>query len=255
MQPLPQNPTFRLDGKTALVTGAGRGLGLAFSAALAQAGAHVIAISRTESEISELVQRIKQSGGSAEAIVLDVADTAATRTVLSKREPVDVLVNNAGANRPKPILEITERDYDAVSNLNMRALYFLTQTVVRKLISERRAGSVINISSQMGHVGLANRTLYCSTKHAVEGFSKALAVELAPFGIRVNSIAPTFIETPMTRPILSDPEFRAEALRRIPLGRVGQPEDLIGALLYLASDSSLLVTGTSLRVDGGYTAM
>jgi len=187
--------------------------------------------------------------------VLDVADTAATRTVLSKREPVDVLVNNAGANRPKPILEITERDYDAVSNLNMRALYFLTQTVVRKLISERRAGSVINISSQMGHVGLANRTLYCSTKHAVEGFSKALAVELAPFGIRVNSIAPTFIETPMTRPILSDPEFRAEALRRIPLGRVGQPEDLIGALLYLASDSSLLVTGTSLRVDGGYTAM
>jgi len=251
---LPQLPSFRLDGKTALVTGAGRGLGLAFSAALASAGAHVLAVARTTSEIDNLVSAIRNTGGSAEPITLDVTDTDAVRRILAGKPPVDILVNNAGTNRPKPIIDVSEEDYDAVSGLNMRAVFFLTQAVVRRLIAEKRGGSVINISSQMGHVGLGNRTLYCSTKHAIEGFTKALAIELAPFGIRANTIAPTFIETPMAKPILADPAFRADALRRIPLGRVGQPEDLMSSLLYLASDSSSLVTGTSLRVDGGYTA-
>jgi len=251
---LPQFPSFRLDGKTALVTGAGRGLGLAFSATLAGAGAHVVAVARTASEIGSLVSAIKKTGGSAEAVTLDVTDTAAVRRTLAGRPLIDILVNNAGTNRLNPITEVSEEDYDAVSGLNMRAVFFLTQAVVRRLIAEKRGGSIINISSQMGHVGLGNRTLYCSTKHALEGFTKALAVELAPFGIRANTIAPTFIETSMTKPTLADPALRAEVLHRIPVGRVGQPEDIMSSLLYLASDSSSLVTGTSLRVDGGYTA-
>ena len=251
---LPQTPSFRLDGNIALVTGAGRGLGLAFSAALASAGAHVVAVARTTSAIGNLVSAIRKTGGSAESITLDVTDTEAVRRTIAEASPIDILVNNAGINRPKPVIEVSEEDYDAVSDLNMRVVFFLTQAVVRRLVAEKRGGSIINISSQMGHVGLGNRTLYCSTKHAMEGFTKALAVELAPYGIRANTIAPTFIETPMTQPILADPAFRADALRRIPIGRFGQPEELMSSLLYLASDSSSLVTGTSLRVDGGYTA-
>ncbi|MGE0006805.1 MAG: SDR family NAD(P)-dependent oxidoreductase [Parvibaculaceae bacterium] len=251
---LPLIPSFRLDGRTALVSGAGRGLGAAIAAALAEAGAHVIAAARSAGEVAALASALRDRGGSAEALVLDVTDGAAVGRELARRPPVDILVNNAGTNRPKPLVEVSEADYDAVAGLNLKAVFFLTQAVVRRLLAEGRAGSIVNISSQMGHVGAANRVLYCSTKHGLEGFTKALAVELAPTGIRVNSIAPTFIETPMTRPYFENAEFRAEVLRNIRLGRIGVPQDIMGAVVFLASDASALVTGSSLKVDGGWTA-
>ncbi|MGX1309183.1 NAD(P)-dependent dehydrogenase (short-subunit alcohol dehydrogenase family) [Amorphus suaedae] len=251
---LPRTPSFRLDGRRALVTGAGRGLGLAFSAALAQAGAHVVLAARSRDEIEAAADRVRAEGGSAEALVLDVTDIAATRAAVDALPAFDVLVNNAGTNRPKPLTEITEDDYDAIEGLNLKAAIFTTQAVVRRMIAESRRGSIVTISSQMGHVGGANRTLYCATKHGIEGFTKAAAVDLAPHGIRINTIGPTFIETPMTRPFFENAAFKADVLARIKLGRIGRLEDVMGALVYLASDASGLVTGTSIVVDGGWTA-
>lgn len=252
--PLPQTPSFRLDGRRALVTGAGRGLGLAFAAALAQAGAHVVLAARSQGEIESLADTIRAEGGSAEALALDVRDRVAVRDAIDARPAFDVLVNNAGTNRPKPLMDVTEDDYDAVEGLNLKAAIFTTQAVARTMIAEGRRGSIVNISSQMGHVGGANRTLYCATKHGIEGFTKAAAIDLAPHGIRVNAVAPTFIETPMTRPFFEDAAFKASVLEKIKLGRIGRVEDVMGAVVYLASDASALVTGTSLVVDGGWTA-
>lgn len=251
---LPRTPSFRLDGRRALVTGAGRGLGLAFAAALAEAGAHVVLVARSGDELEAVVAAITAAGGSAEALPLDVTDVAAVDRALGAMPAVDVLVNNAGTNRPKPLIEVSEDDYDAVAGLNLKAAFFVTQTVARRMIEDGRGGSIIHVSSQMGHVGAANRTLYCATKHGLEGFTKAAAVELAPHGIRVNAIAPTFIETPMTKPFFKNPEFKASVLSKIKLGRIGQLDDVMGAAIYLASDASRLVTGTSLLVDGGWTA-
>lgn len=251
---LPRTPSFRLDGRRALVTGAGRGLGLAFAAALAQAGAHVVLAARSRDEIETLAETIRAEGGSAEALVLDVRDRVAVRDAIDARPVFDVLVNNAGTNRPKPLMEVTEDDYDAVDGLNLKAAIFTTQAVAQTMIAEGRRGSIVNVSSQMGHVGGANRTLYCASKHGIEGFTKAAAIDLAPHDIRVNAIAPTFIETPMTRPFFEDAAFKASVLDKIKLGRIGQVEDVMGAVVYLASDASTLVTGTSLVVDGGWTA-
>lgn len=253
-EPLPRTPSFRLDGRRALVTGAGRGLGRAFAAALAEAGAHVVLGARTRHEIEALAETIRAEGGSAEALVLDVRDLAAARAAIDAQPAFDVLVNNAGTNRPKPLTEITEDDYDAIDGLNLKAAIFVTQSVARQMIAEGRRGSIVNVSSQMGHVGGANRTLYCATKHGIEGFTKAAAIDLAPHGIRVNAIAPTFIETPMTRPFFEDAGFKASVLAKIKLGRIGRVEDVMGAVVYLAGDASALVTGTSLVVDGGWTA-
>ncbi|MDQ0474026.1 SDR family NAD(P)-dependent oxidoreductase [Labrys wisconsinensis] len=251
---LPRTPSLRLDGRRALVTGAGRGLGAAAAAALAQAGAAVHAAARTLAEVEALAEAIRAEGGAAQALRLDVTDVAAVRAELEALPPFDILVNNAGTNRPKPMLEVTPEDYDAVEGLNLRAAYFVAQAVVSRLAAAGRGGSIIHVSSQMGHVGAADRTLYCATKHGIEGLTKAMAIELAPLGIRVNAVAPTFIETPMTRPFLADEAFRAAVLSKIRLGRLGRVEDLMGAVVYLASDAAALVTGTSLRVDGGWTA-
>jgi NAD(P)-dependent dehydrogenase (short-subunit alcohol dehydrogenase family) len=251
---LPRTPSFRLDGKRALVTGAGRGLGVAMAAALAQAGAHVTLVSRTRAEIEAVAQAIRADGGQADALVLDVADIAATRAALDGRPADDILVNNAGTNRPKPIVEVTVEDYDAVIDLNVKAAYFVAQAAAARMIADGKRGSIIHMSSQMGHVGGPRRTLYCASKWAVEGMSKAMALDLAPHGIRVNTIAPTFIETPMTRPFFEDKVFAADVLRRIKLGRLGQVEDIMGATVYLASDAASLVTGTSMVIDGGWTA-
>src|SRR5690242_17965291 len=196
---LPATPSFRLDGKRALVTGAGRGIGLTAAAALAEAGAHVTLAARTTSEIEEAAAAIRARGQQAEALTLDVTDNKAVQAAL-KGKVFDVLVNNAGTNRPGPFLEVTEESYDLIFDLDMRACFFVAQAVVRELVAAKRKGSIINITSQLGHVGWAGRTIYVSAKHALEGFTKALGVELAPIGIRVNSIAPTFIETPMTKP-------------------------------------------------------
>jgi len=247
---LPRTPSFRLDGRRAVVTGAGRGIGLAAAAALAQAGASVTLIARTAPEIGQA------AGGmtDAEAITLDVSDLPAVAAFFAERPAFDILVNNAGTNRPKAMQEVSEEDFDAVLDLNLKSAFFVAQSCARRLLEEKKPGSLIHMGSQMGHVGGPNRSLYCASKSALEGMSKSFAPDLAPYGIRSNTLAPTFIETPMTRPFLADPAFRSSVLQKIKLGRLGQVEDLMGAVVFLASEASALMTGTSLIVDGGWTA-
>jgi NAD(P)-dependent dehydrogenase (short-subunit alcohol dehydrogenase family) len=251
---IPQLPSLRLDGKSALVTGAGRGIGVACAAALAQAGAHVTLLSRTGGEIEAVAAALRAEGGSADCLVADVTDAASLGPLLDARAAYDILVNNAGTNRPMHFLEVTPEDFDAVAALNLRATFFVSQLAARRLAAEKRPGSIIHMSSQMGHVGGTHRTVYCATKHAVEGLTKAMAIDLGPLGIRVNTIGPTFIETPLTRPFFAQEGFRTNVLSKIKLGRVGQVEDLMGAVVYLASDASSLMTGTAMIIDGGWTA-
>lgn len=247
---LPQTPNQRLDGQRALITGASQGIGLAAACALAQAGAAVTLVARSESTLNDAVSALQSAGYDAQALALDVNDQAAIERHLVD-QAFDILVNNAGTNRPKPLGDVTADDYAAVMDLNVRASYFLTQTVVANMPA---GASVINISSQMGHVGAINRSLYCASKSAVEGMTRALAVELGPRGIRVNSVCPTFIETPMTQPYFAEPGFRESVIAKIPLGRLGQIEDIMGPVVFLASPAAGLVTGSALMVDGGWTA-
>lgn len=251
---LPSMPSFRLDGRRALITGAGRGIGVAAAAALADVGAEVVLCARSSAEIGAVAAEIRARGGQASELVLDVTDNVSVSAAIKEAGVFDILVNNAGTNRPGPFIDMTEGDFDAVMSLNVRAAYFVAQAVSCRLIEARRPGSIIHVSSQMGHVGAANRTVYCASKWAIEGLSKAMAVELASHGIRSNTICPTFIETPMTKPFLEDEVFRTSVLGKIKLGRLGQPEDLMGALVFLASDASSLMTGASLLIDGGWTA-
>jgi NAD(P)-dependent dehydrogenase (short-subunit alcohol dehydrogenase family) len=251
---LPRTPSLRLDGRRALVTGAGRGIGLACAAALAQAGAHVVLVARTGREIEQVAEAIGKDGGSAEAIPLDVTDSEAVTALLEKQEAFDILVNNAGTNKPVTFLDVTVEDFDFMTRLNLRAAFFVAQGVARRMVQSGRRGSIIQISSDMGLVGGSNRTVYCATKHGIEGMTKAMAVDLGPHGIRINTICPTFIETPLARPMLANEAFRNEVLSRIKLGRVGQVEDLMGAVVFLASDASALMTGSALVVDGGWAA-
>jgi NAD(P)-dependent dehydrogenase (short-subunit alcohol dehydrogenase family) len=251
---LPRTPSLRLDGRRALVTGAGRGIGLALAAALAQAGAHVVLAARTAAEVEAGSAAIREDGGSAEPLALDVTDLCAVRAVVATQPVFDILINNAGTNRPRDFLEVTEDDYDAITTLNQRAAFFVAQAVARRMVEEGRKGAIVHISSQMGHVGSARRTVYCMSKHGIEGLTKAMAVELAPHGIRVNSIGPTFIDTPLTAPFWQDKAFLSDTLRRIKLGRLGQVEDLMGAVVFLASDAAAMMTGACLLVDGGWTA-
>lgn len=251
---LAKTPSFRLDGKRALVTGGGRGIGLAAASALAQAGAEVTLLARTQAEIEAAAQAIVERGDKAAALPLDVTDVDAVRRTIAAAEPFDVLVNNAGTNRPAYLMDVKVEDFDAIFALNVRAAFFMAQAVARRLIEAKRPGSIINVSSQMGHVGAARRTVYCASKHAMEGFTKAMAIELAPHNIRVNSLGPTFLETPMTRPFFENKAFRDEVLAKIKLGRLGQLDELTGAILFLASDASSLMTGSALVLDGGWTA-
>ena len=254
MTALPKTPSFRLDSRRALVTGAGRGIGLAAAAALAEHGAEVTLVSRNAGELAAAVDAIIAAGGKAHALVLDVTDTEAVAAAIEAAEPFHILVNNAGTNRPKTTVEVTPDDYDVVMELNVRAAYFVAQSVAKRLVAAGVPGSIINISSQMGHVGGANRSLYCASKWAMEGFTRAMAVDLAPAGIRVNTICPTFIETALTRPFFENPAFMQSVLTKIKLGRLGQVEDLMGPVVFLASDASALMTGSSVLVDGGWTA-
>ena len=251
---LPRTPSFRLDGKRAFVTGAGRGIGLAAAVALADVGAAVTLAARTSSEIEAAAAAIAERGGTADAVVLDVTDLDAVAEVIAARPAFDVLVNNAGTNRPAEFLDVTREDFDQVFEINVRAAFFTAQYVAKTMKAAGIKGSIINVSSQMGHVAGPLRTVYCASKFALEGMSKTMALELAPAGIRVNTLCPTFVRTPMADRMLADPAFAAFVLGNIKLGRIGEVEDLMGAFVYLASDASSLMTGTHMLIDGGWTA-
>jgi len=251
---LPRTPSFRLDGRRALVAGASSGIGLACAVALAEAGAHVVLAARRADKLAAVVDEMRAAGMSAEALALDVADVAATEDAIARAEPFDVLVNSAGTARHSPALDTTEGDFDAAVGLNLRGAYFLTRAVAERLIAKGQGGSLINISSQMGHVGGIDRAVYAATKHAVEGFTKSMAIEWGPRGIRVNTICPTFILTDLTRATFDNPDRAAWIKEKIKLGRPGEVEDIMGAVTFLASDAAALVTGTALMVDGGWTA-
>ncbi|MET1116570.1 MAG: SDR family oxidoreductase [Comamonas sp.] len=251
---LPAFGGFRLDGKRALVTGGGRGLGLAAAAVLAQAGAEVTLAARSADQLEAACAAIRAQGGKADFLVLDVTDAAAVRREIGQRPPFQILVNNAGMNRPKPLTETLDEDIDAVLALNVKACFYVAREVARGLLAVGLPGSIINVSSQMGHVGSPRRTLYCASKHAVEGMTKALAWELGAAGIRVNTLCPTFIETALTAPMFEDAAFRQFVLERIALGRLGRIDEVMGPVLFLASDASSLMTGSALMLDGGWTA-
>ncbi len=245
-----------LQGRRALVTGAGRGIGRACAEALARAGAEVTLLSRTASDLEEVAEVIVSGGGTADVLVCDCTDRAGVAEGLGNAPGHwDVLVNNAGTNRPKPFLEVGEDDYEAVMAVNVKAAFFVAQTTAAKMVDAGARGSIINMSSQMGHVGGQRRTLYCASKHALEGMTKAMALDLAPHGIRVNTICPTFVLTPMTAPFFEDEDFRADTLGRIPLGRLADVGDVTGAVVFLASDAAAMITGSAIKVDGGWTAV
>jgi NAD(P)-dependent dehydrogenase (short-subunit alcohol dehydrogenase family) len=245
---------FRLDGKRALVTGAGRGIGRAAALALAAAGAELVLVSRTASELDKVVDEIASGGGTARSLPIDVTRSDAVRGAFAEFDRLDILVNNAGINRPQPFLEVDEATLDSLLALNVRAAFIVAQAAARLMVANG-SGVIINMSSQMGHVGSErDRTVYVMTKHALEGLTKAMAVELAPKGVRAVSIAPTFVETPLSKPFLDDPDTRRWILGRIPLGRVGTVEEVASAVVFLASPAAALVTGSSLLVDGGWTA-
>lgn len=239
-----------LSNKTALITGAGKGIGKACVEAFIHAGASVIAVARTASDLDELSARF------GDRLIPWVMDATSDEFLeqIAQHPQIDILVNNLGTNKPQSLLDLTDEALDTMLDLNLRTLFRVTRSVVRSMQHRNIGGSIVNIGSQMGHIGSPNRSVYCATKHGVEGLTKALGVELAPLGIRVNSIAPTFIETPMTAPMLNDPDFNQFVLDRIPLGRVGQVEEVANAAVFLASRASSLTTGSCLKVDGGWTA-
>ncbi|UJW84132.1 SDR family NAD(P)-dependent oxidoreductase [Devosia sp. SL43] len=251
---LPRTPSFRLDGKRALVTGGTRGIGLGAAVALAETGAAVTIAARTATDIEAVVNEMAAAGLSAEGVALDITDVAAVKTFIDDVEPFQVLVNSAGTARHSSFGDITPADYQAVMDLNLSATLFVSQAVVARLLGQGLPGSIIHISSQMGHVGGPRRAVYAASKFAVEGLSKAMAIELGPHNIRVNTVCPTFIETELTAKNLSDPDFRGWVLSKIKLGRLGRIEDIMGPIVFLASDAAALVTGASLLVDGGWTS-
>jgi NAD(P)-dependent dehydrogenase (short-subunit alcohol dehydrogenase family) len=243
-----------LKGKSALVTGAGRGIGEACALGLARAGANPILVSRTKSDLERVAEQARGFGVEPQVISCDVTDRGEVEELFAALDVVDVLVNGAGGNIPEPFVEVSEEHLDQLVELNLKSVFRVTQAATRLMVKEEAGGAVVNITSQMGRVGAPNRSVYCATKHAVEGLTRALAVELAPDGIRVNSVAPTFINTPMTAPFFEDEEFRSAVLEQIPLGRIGEVDDVVGAVLFLASSAAGLITGASLVVDGGWTA-
>jgi NAD(P)-dependent dehydrogenase (short-subunit alcohol dehydrogenase family) len=236
-----------------VVTGASRGLGRGCALAFAAQGAEVLLVARNAEQLDEVAEEIRRHGGRARTAACDVTRPADVQEVFAGLERCDVLVNNAGTNHPQPFLEVDLATLDELLSLNVRSMFVTAQAAAR-VMARSRAGVIINMSSQMGHVGAANRTVYCMTKHAIEGLTKAMAVELGPLGIRVNAIAPTYIETPMTKPFLASDAFRNDVLRRIPLGRIGTIDEVVAAVTFLASPAASLITGASLLADGGYTA-
>ena len=258
---LPATPSFRLDGRWALVTGGSKGIGLAAAAALLQAGADVTIVARSQTEVDQAAQALRSArlrpDQQVRAEVLDVTNSSAVTALVGQQaqtRPFDILVNNAGMNRPSALADMSDANLDAVLDVNVKAAFYVARAFVQNLLAAGRGGSIINMSSQMGHVGGPRRTLYCATKHAIEGMTKALAWEVGRQGIRVNALCPTYIATDLTAQMLEDPEFRSFAENGTALGRIGRVEEVMGAVVFLASDASSLVTGSALMVDGGWTA-
>lgn len=250
--------SLRVDGQVALVTGAGRGIGATIARYLAEAGAEVVLLSRTLSELQTVAQQIAEAGGRASIRECDVMDAKALRAIIHELPRLDILVNNAGTNIPEPMIEVSDEHLDHLLNLNIRSCFIAAQAAIKKMLQDpdraKKGGSVIHISSQMGHIGSPNRTVYCTTKHAIEGLTKAMAIELAEHNIRVNSVAPTFVDTPLVRQVVNTDEKRAFLFSKIPLGHLAETEDIAAAVAYLASPAARMVTGTCLKVDGGWTA-
>ena len=245
---------YDLSGQLALVTGAGRGIGKACAMSIASAGADVVLTARSVKQLENVQNEITSSGGKASIHVADLLKMESLQE-LKKFGPFNILVNNAGNNIPEHFCDVTEENFDKVIQLNVKSAYFVAQAIAQGMVEYGIMGSIINISSQMGIVGGKKRTVYCASKHAREGFSKSMALDLAENGIRVNTVCPTFVETELTSPFMAEKEFKDYVLSRIPLGHVGQTEDVADAVLFLASDMSKMVTGSNIKVDGGWTAI
>tara|TARA_A100001011_G_scaffold123416_1_gene130241 strand:+ start:2105 stop:2869 length:765 start_codon:yes stop_codon:yes gene_type:complete len=251
---LPKTPSFRLDKKRALVIGASSGIGMGSAVALAEAGAEVFLAARRKNILIDLKAQLIGKGYKSEILELDITNIEKLKIVINNQPAFDILVNSAGLAKHSPAVDTKENDFDDVLNVNLKGAYFITKEIAKKLIKEKKSGSLINISSQMAHVGGIDRAVYSASKHAVEGFTKAMAMEFGKKGIRINTICPTFISTPLTESTFKDPEKLKWIQSKIKLGRVGKIEDIMGAVVYLASDASSLVTGSSLMIDGGWTA-
>ena len=251
---LPATPSFRLDGKRALVTGGSSGIGEAGAVALAEAGAEVVMVARRLAPMEATVAELVGRGQKARALALDVTDRAATRALVEAEGPFDILLNNAGRNTRQHFLELTDDAIDAMLELNVRAAITVAQAVARGMVAGQRRGVIINLGSVNGHVARETISVYTATKHAIEGLTKGMALDLGPHGIRVVSLCPTWIETPLVRPMLDDPATAAMMRARLPIGRVGQVADLMGAIVFLASPAAAMMTGVPFVIDGGQTA-
>ena len=251
---LPKTPAFRLDGKRALVTGASSGIGLGCAAGLAEYGAEIVVAARSKEKLDEFVRAATSAGWSARAVVMDVSDITQMQQTLAELGSFDILVNSAGVAKHSPALDTAAENFDAVMDLNLRGAYFLSQTIAKQMIDAGTGGSIINISSQMAHVGGIERSVYCASKFGVEGFTKAMAIEWGQYGVRINTVCPTFVRTALTQKTFDDPDKRAWIMDKIKLGRVAEVEDIMGSVVFLASDAAAMITGASLLVDGGWTA-
>jgi NAD(P)-dependent dehydrogenase (short-subunit alcohol dehydrogenase family) len=251
---LPTTPSFSLQGRRALVAGGSSGIGLGCAVALAEAGAHVIIMARRRDQLDKVAAAMTTAGQSVEVMVGDIADIDSMSTAIESLRPLDIFVNSAGLARHTAAIDTDAADFDAVMNVNLRGAYFAAQAVAKSMVTDGRKGSIITISSQMAVVGGIDRAVYCASKHAVEGFTKSMAIELGPHGIRVNTVCPTFIRTPLTEQTFSQPARVKWIEEKIKLGRVGEVEDIMGAVTFLASDAAALITGTALMIDGGWTA-
>ncbi|AXI45438.1 3-oxoacyl-ACP reductase [Sulfitobacter sp. SK012] len=252
MVSLPRTPSFDLSGKRALVTGASTGIGLGCAVALAEAGAHVVCAARRVDVLQATVDAMAAEGWSVEALPLDQTDLTALKNAFDA--PFDIVVNSAGLARHSPAIETQAEDFDAVMDVNVRGAYFVSSYAAEAMMEAGRGGSIIHISSQMGHVGGIDRAVYCASKHAVEGMVKAMAVEWGKSNIRINTVCPTFIRTPLSQPTFDNPERFKWIMEKIKLPRAGEVSDIMGAVLFLASDAAAMVTGTAMMIDGGWTA-
>lgn len=252
---IPSTPKPNITGKRAIITGGNGGLGFACAAALAQAGAEVFLLARNQKTLDDAAAAINESGGKAQAIAVDITNTQSVKEILHNLPLCHILVNNAGINRLADFINVSEEDFDAIFNINVRAAFFISQKFVQKLLTVKQEGSIINISSQMGYVGGNQRSVYCASKHAMEGFTKAMSWELGPHNIRVNTICPTFFSTQLTRPMFEDKEFMKDVISKIALKKVGEPQDIMAAVLFLAGDGSAMITGSAIKIDGGWTAV